>query len=59
MDHEWSYLTASINADDNAWNHYYWCNKCGMVQVSTSGKGNVYYIPGKGSKPNSQECVDE
>ena len=39
--------------------YIHWCQHCGTIKHERTLKGEVFYIPGKGSIPNSQECKRE
>jgi hypothetical protein len=67
-EHKYQWLSTNVCNDrfDDWIQSFYWCENCGIVKKVIDDYDNkdntstVFYIPkGYGSKPNSQECIDE
>src|SRR5688572_14313493 len=66
-EHKWRLvLGVGEDAPNKSKDEIYWCERCGCVRHDYSHNGGqkspnypVFYIPGSGPQPNSQECKGE
>lgn len=64
MDHEWRLVIATgEDAPNQSRDEIWWCCKCGTVKHEYAHNGGhtspnypVYFVPGQGPTPNSQQC---
>ena len=60
-EHKYRLLVVAENQDYGGIDFYYWCEGCGTVKMKPGreDKQTLFYNPGKGAIPNSQECIED
>jgi hypothetical protein len=61
MNHEWQLFVTTENYDYGGVDFYHWCKWCGSMKKVPGrvDKQTIFYLPGRKSIPNCEECVGD